>query len=340
MGQKRTGNQPWIPGKAHAVATDHLGPSPAGRIKHASISPVLKRNMTRNEKAPQNFQINTSKMRATSRPGQGPPSMQNLMNRQSIRTTSAGLNSAANNNRQSLSTMKSQSPAKFNVSLKSAEFIKSRIQNELNLILKEHERMSSLAKSKLNTPSKKTMADPERWRNKFRFLFQRERILSFACDDANKSLIFNKRGLASTLEPKVLRPALGSWLLQHCATFWILFAEFNRQKIEFDIDAKERVRRQIVDAFWNCPADDESCLSHNVAEDANAGQEGPTQQPTDRSRRLESQRLLKQHLDRLLYLPEVGSGSEDKDKEVLDQTLVMERNDLESSERESVEEYK
>ena len=63
-------------------------------------------------------------------------------------------------------------------------------------------------------------------------------------------------------------------------------------------------------------------------------------QPMDRNQRLESQRLLKQHLDRLLYLPEVGSGSEDKDKEVLDQTLVMEQNDLASSERDSAEEYK
>lgn len=245
--------------------------------------------------------------------------MQNLMSRQSIRTTSAGLNSAANN-RQSLSTMKSQSPAKFNGSLKSAEFVKSRIQNELNLILKEHERMNSLTKSKMNTPSKKSMADPERWRNKFRFLFQRERVLSFASDDTNKALIFNKRGLASTLEPKILRPVLGAWLLHHCAVFWILFAEFNRQKIEMDIDAKERVRRQIVDAFWNSPGDDESCLSHNGVEDRGRPQQSQDNQEEilAMGRRLESQRMLKLYLDRLLYLPEVGSGSEDKDKEVLD----------------------
>lgn len=99
--------------------------------------------------------------------------------------------------------------------------------------------------------------------------------------------------------------------------FWILFAEFNRQKIEVDIDAKERVRRQIVDAFWNSAAEDESSMSNN----------GPAEQPLEqqeaaattmtREKRVESQKLLRQYLDRLLYLPEVGSGCEDKDKEVL-----------------------
>lgn len=139
--------------------------------------------------------------------------------------------------------MKSMSPAKANVSQKSADFIKTRIQNELNIILREYDRVEMITRQRAGTPAKKSMADPERWRNKFRFLFQREQVLSFAGEGEKCSLIFNKRGLASSLEPKVLRQSVGAWLLNQSAVFWILFSEFNRQKIEIDIDAKERVRR-------------------------------------------------------------------------------------------------
>lgn len=107
------------------------------------------------------------------------------------------------------------------------------------------------------------MADPERWRNKFRFLFQREQVLSFVGEAEKSTLIFNKRGLASSLEPRILRQNVGSWILSQSAVFWILFAEFNLQKIETDIDAKERVRRQIVDAFWNT-ADEESAIGQPI----------------------------------------------------------------------------
>ena len=181
--------------------------------------------------------------------------------------------------------------------------------------------------------------DPERWRKKFRFLFQREQILSFAHEGQSEKIIqvFNRRGLASSLEPLILKPGLGAWLLNQSAVFWILFAQFNRQRIESDIDSKERVRRQIVDAFWNSSEDniEESCRSNHV-EDVQV----PEQDQLSKEKRIGSQRLLKAHLDRLLYLPEVGSGCEDKHQDVLNQTLVIERNDDQTTPKDHYEEFK
>lgn len=54
------------------------------------------------------------------------------------------------------------------------------------------------------------------------------------------------------MEPKVLKP-LGNYILQESSSFWVLFCNYNKQKIDGDIDIKEKVRRQVVDNFFEVP---------------------------------------------------------------------------------------
>ena len=79
----------------------------------------------------------------------------------------------------------------------------------------------------------------------------------------------------TTLEPKPLKKGSGQEILLESTKFWILFTYYNKHKV-VDIDCKEKVRRQIVDTFFE------------------------TQLPIKAA-----QEVLKKHLDNLLYLPDV-----------------------------------
>jgi hypothetical protein len=81
-------------------------------------------------------------------------------------------------------------------------------------------------------------------------LFDREKVLNF--DSEHGSYIFAKKGIVTNMEPTVTKP-LGNYVLENSSSFWILFAYYNRAKIDSDIDLKEKVRRQIVDNFFECP---------------------------------------------------------------------------------------
>jgi hypothetical protein len=74
-----------------------------------------------------------------------------------------------------------------------------------------------------------------------------------------------------------LKKNIGSWLINENPKFWVLFTFYNKNKIENDIDSKEKVRRQIVDIYFE---NIELSFSEN-------------------------QKLLKKYLDNLLYLPEL-----------------------------------
>ena len=53
----------------------------------------------------------------------------------------------------------------------------------------------------------------------------------------------------TTLEPKPLKKGFGAEILSESTKFWILFTYYNKHKV-VDIDCKEKVRRQIVDTFF------------------------------------------------------------------------------------------
>jgi hypothetical protein len=71
-------------------------------------------------------------------------------------------------------------------------------------------------------------------------------------DATEGSHIFAKKGIISSLEPKATKP-LGNYVLEEVSAFWILFVNYNRNKIDGEIDNKEKVRRQIVDKFFEKP---------------------------------------------------------------------------------------
>jgi hypothetical protein len=65
--------------------------------------------------------------------------------------------------------------------------------------------------------------------------------------------------------------------MQENTKFWILFTNYNKQKVTgSDVDQKERVRRQIVDNFFEI--------------------DNPSK---------ENQEILKKYLDDMLYLPDI-----------------------------------
>ena len=51
------------------------------------------------------------------------------------------------------------------------------------------------------------MVDTEKWKKKYKFLLDREKILSF--DSVEGSFIFSRKGIMTTLEPKVLKKGFG-----------------------------------------------------------------------------------------------------------------------------------
>jgi len=145
------------------------------------------------------------------------------------------------------------------------------MRNELALILKEFTKAETILSDKTIPYQKKQLIDPDKWRKKFRFLFDREKVINF--DEMEGSQIFLRKGIITNLEPKAIKP-LGNYVLSECANFWVLFVNFTKAKIDSDIDIKEKVRRQIVERFF------ETGLSKDQA-------------------------LLKKWLDNLLYLPDI-----------------------------------
>jgi hypothetical protein len=82
----------------------------------------------------------------------------------------------------------------------------------------------------------------------------------------------------TSLEPKLVKKGFGfgAEILEESFKFWILFTYFNKHKV-CDIDQKEKVRRQIVDNFFEC--------------------ESPNKP---------AQEMLKKYLDNILYLPDLA----------------------------------
>ena len=156
------------------------------------------------------------------------------------------------------------------------EQTEKRMRNELQLITKEFMKVETIMNDKNIPFQKKQLIDPDKWRKKFRFLFDREKCLNFDLTDG--SHIFAKKGIVTNLEPKSTK-ALGKYVLEECANFWILFAYYNRSKIDGDIDQKEKVRRQVVDTFFENPA------------------------------KHAQQVVLKKWLDNILYLPEISTAA-------------------------------
>ena len=70
------------------------------------------------------------------------------------------------------------------------------------------------------------MVDTEKWKKKFKFLLDREKILNF--DSVEGSQIFARKGIMTTLEPKVLKKGFGDRILQENTKFWILFTNYNK----------------------------------------------------------------------------------------------------------------
>lgn len=73
---------------------------------------------------------------------------------------------------------------------------KLKFQNELSIIFKEF----------LRTEGQKN-SDPSKWRKKFKFLMDREKLFNF--DAIEGSQIFAKKGIMTTLEPKVAKKGYG-----------------------------------------------------------------------------------------------------------------------------------
>ena len=78
------------------------------------------------------------------------------------------------------------------------------------------------------------------------------------------------------------------------------------------------MRRQIVDAFWNTtPARELSDCG--ISQDSHSGEQKPRDNNFEGSQavRIRNQELLKKHLDKMLYLPEPGSGCEGSEKDLM-----------------------
>lgn len=125
------------------------------------------------------------------------------------------------------------------------------MRNELLIILNEFIKAEIVLKDKNISYQKKQLIDPEKWRKKFKSLFEREKVLDF--DATQGSQIFAKKGIITNLEPKAIKH-LGYYILHESSSFWVLFCNYNKTKIDGDIDMKEKVRRQIVDNFFEVPA--------------------------------------------------------------------------------------
>lgn len=122
-----------------------------------------------------------------------------------------------------------KSPIKMTI----VEQTQLRMRNELALILKELQKSEQILNDKSIPFQKKQLVDPDKWRKKFRFLFDREKCINF--DAQEGSHIFAKKGIITTLEPKSVKP-LGQFVLEELPTFWVLFVFYNRAKIDGDID--------------------------------------------------------------------------------------------------------
>lgn len=160
-----------------------------------------------------------------------------------------------------------------------------KLENEIAIMMKEFAKAQAVLKDKKVSQQKKALMDLDKWRKKFKFVFDREKIIGF--DATEGSYIFSKKGIITLFEPKALKP-MGATLLQNSASFWVLFAFYVKGKIDSDIEIKEKVRRQIVDTFFECGT------------------------------KVPQQTQLKMWLDTVLYLPDINDkpATEQKSDEV------------------------
>ena len=98
---------------------------------------------------------------------------------------------------------------------------KLKITNELHVIYREYSKVESILNDKKASRMKKSQVDPEKWRKKFWFMMDREKIFCF--DQQEGSQQFSKKGIITSLEPKLVKKALGEEILKESAHFWILF---------------------------------------------------------------------------------------------------------------------
>ena len=144
----------------------------------------------------------------------------------------------------------------------------------MEVIFKEYSRVSNILNSATISHQKKQLVDTSRWKRKFKTLFDQQKCICFDLIEAANT--FTKSGLVTQLELKPKSEA-GEWVLQQSPKFWVLFTNYVSPKIAACIDSREKLRRQIVEAFF------EVDNTH-------------------------AQTFLKKHLDNMLYLPEISSN--------------------------------
>lgn len=156
------------------------------------------------------------------------------------------------------------------------------IQNELVIIFREFSKAQTILNDKKISQVRKVQIDPDKWKKKFKYLFDREKILCF--DNQNSSNLFQRKGVITLLEPRPLSQ-LGQDILMENHHFWVLFTYYNKTKIEFDIDNREKVRRQVVDNLF----EDKWHIEDN-----------------------QKQEILKEWLDNMLYLPDLTTKPKER----------------------------
>ena len=111
---------------------------------------------------------------------------------------------------------------------KSADFTKTRLLQELELVFKEYTKACEIEQSKGAIPFQKLQHhDPEKWKKKFKMLFEREKIIAFGKTSSYmidlKKLSFNVEQVQTETDPspRALRP-LGKDVLA-LSKFWVLF---------------------------------------------------------------------------------------------------------------------
>lgn len=159
------------------------------------------------------------------------PFRQNLnAGRSTVVVNSNGLGKNKENNctpkRASVSPFIKGSKSPYKQTMSITQISKLRFENELQIIFREFLRTEQALNDKTLSAQRKLMVDTDKWKKKFKFLLDREKILNF--DSVEGSQIFARKGIMTTLEPKVLRKGFGDQILLENTKFWILFTNYNK----------------------------------------------------------------------------------------------------------------
>ena len=120
------------------------------------------------------------------------------------------------------SSCASPSPAKSNISYKASEFARTRLLQEFELVFKEYVKACEIANNRDSLPYQRLQHhDPQKWKKKFKTLFDREKIIHFGPQHQTQ---IDLRKLEFSAEKHVVRSKkqLGGEILS-MAKFWILF---------------------------------------------------------------------------------------------------------------------